>query len=149
MWLNKKLHTDYFNRHNRSILGHHNGTSPGICSLEPQNDREKSKNLPTIFNWADQGYVTPVRHQYSCGACYCFAATASMESQYMIKVRKDPLPSFSVQAVLNCMSGGCSGGVINNALKRFKDYGATLDAVAPYEYPYEVRDSLDLLFNSH
>ena len=67
-------------------------------------------DLPAKYDLRDEGLVTPVRNQASCGSCWAFAGVAAMESA-MLKVNPTPL-DLSEQEVVSCDndSNGCGGG---------------------------------------
>jgi hypothetical protein len=71
------------------------------------------------IDWAQLGYVTPVKDQGQCGSCWAFSTTGSIESAYAIATRQRP-PQISEQQFLDCDTGllhhGCSGG---NAIAGF------------------------------
>ena len=66
--------------------------------------------LPARFDWRDQGMVTAVRNQGSCGSCWAFGAVAAFEAKVMIK--DGVVPNFSEQYLVSCNNDGfsCAGG---------------------------------------
>ena len=54
--------------------------------------------LPTK-NWVNEGAVTGVRNQGSCGGCYSFSAAAAIEGAYKIKTGK--LIDMSMQQLID------------------------------------------------
>jgi len=74
-------------------------------------------NVPTSIDWRDFNAVTPVKDQGSCGACWSFSATGSVEGITAIKTGN--LTSLSEQQLIDCSVGygnfGCGGGKVNNA----------------------------------
>jgi len=97
-----------------------------------------SKDLPTTFNWADSGKVTPVRNQGSCGSCWDFAAVAALEAIY--KIQRQIEYDLSEQQILSCVSygWGCGGGWMADAYEHFRDFGAIQEGDMPYEADDEV-----------
>ena len=71
-------------------------------------------------NWVTAGKVTPIRNQQQCGSCWAFAATAVIESMYLIRVGGTSASSLALspQQLVSCCnrangcsySSGCNGG---------------------------------------
>ncbi|XP_040612168.1 cathepsin 7-like [Mesocricetus auratus] len=95
--------------------------------------------FPKTLDWRTQGYVTPVRRQLGCGACWAFAVAGSIEAQLFKKTGR--LIPLSVQNLVDCSTpygtDGCKGGRIYNAFQYVK-YNGGLEAEATY--PYEAKD---------
>lgn len=69
-------------------------------------------DLPDTVDWAGKA-VAPVRNQGSCGSCWAFSATGSLEGLNAINSRK--IDVFSPQQLVDCAGGvyeneGCNGG---------------------------------------
>ena len=85
----------------------------------PPNGTIYAKENFAFFDDAN-GWVTPVKNQGSCGACYAFAAVGLMESKYEINNLNSELnPDLSEEddAINN---GGCDGGFLQTTI----DFGA-------------------------
>ncbi|MBU0763421.1 MAG: T9SS type A sorting domain-containing protein [Bacteroidetes bacterium] len=86
-----------------SALPHfHNRTS---------NTKNKNTGLPVKYDLREEGYVTPVRTQGNCGACWMFTTMAAIESNWL----KNGYGEYdlSEQHLKNChgfVRGGCEGG---------------------------------------
>lgn len=90
------------------------------------------KALPANFSWVQQGGVTPVQNQGSCGSCWAFAATAELEAHMLIKYGKSL--NLSEQQVVSCnpYGAGCDGGWASAAYNVFQTTGAVLEDCHPY-----------------
>ena len=60
------------------------------------------------FDWRDEGKVTPVKNQGSCGSCWAFAAMGAYEGSYAIV--NGQLADTSEKDVLDCSGAGTCGG---------------------------------------
>jgi C1A family cysteine protease len=94
--------------------------------------------LPSHFDWREQGIVTPVRDQESCGSCWAFGTVGIMESS----LGKNGIPNqdLSEQFLIDCNDDGwdCSGGLTAHKYhydtlgKDQNAIGAVLETVKPY-----------------
>jgi len=80
-------------------------------------------SLPAHVDWREQGVVTPVKDQGSCGSCWAFASTATVESHAAIN--SGELRVLSTQQFVSCVanpyacggSGGCGGAITELAFQ--------------------------------
>jgi cathepsin L len=96
--------------------------------------------VPDTVDWRDKGYVTPVKNQGQCEACWAFAALGAIEGQYFNATGK--LVSFAAQQLVDCAGEegglGCVGGFAYNGF----DYAKAVGGVeAEDSYPYEDDDN--------
>lgn len=134
-----------------------------FCNVKPISGDKYP--IPAEFNWLAKGFVSPVVDQKKCDSGYVMAATAALESQYMMRggVRRWPL-KLSAQSTLHCMGrsggggSGCQGGTLAAPIRFMKQYGAPLEGLAPYTatsnpaycyttYPYAVKAEETCFFN--
>ncbi|XVF40357.1 hypothetical protein PTKIN_Ptkin01aG0107000 [Pterospermum kingtungense] len=96
---------------------------------------ENLTDIPTSLDWRDQGAVTPIKNQGSCGCCWAFSAVAAMEGITQIKTGK--LISMSEQQLLDCSTNGnegCNGGWMTNAFQYImENQGLTTEENYPYQ----------------
>lgn len=83
------------------------------------------KTLPILrqsndhFDLRGLGALNPVRNQGSCGSCWTFSTTASMESSYFMNNGQSDIPTLAEQHLLDCVypRDGCQGGFMSDAFK--------------------------------
>jgi len=89
--------------------------------------------LPSSVDWVSAGAVTPVKNQGSCGSCWSFSATGSLEGAYYLKYKN--LKSFSEQELVSCDTNdyGCNGGWMDTA---FEWVMSNKGLATEEDYPY-------------
>ena len=89
-------------------------------------------DLPSKFDWTEQGVVNSPRDQGSCGSCWAHAIVEGLESSYAIK--HDYLYELSPQQLVDCDSNdaGCDGGNLTLG----EDYCKRNSVVQEQDYPY-------------
>lgn len=99
--------------------------------------------LADSLNWCDKGACTPVKNQGSCGSCWAFAGTESIESDIFVETGK--LPILAPQEFVDCApnpnhcggTGGCEGSTADLLF----NYSITSPGIAlEADYRYTARD---------
>ena len=109
------------------------------CMLKPTmtkvSTRLNVRPLETV-DWREKGAVTPVKNQASCGSCWAFSATGSLEGGNFVANGK--LISLSEQQLVDCdtKSNGCGGGLMTNAFQYVMKKGLCTEE----DYPYHAKD---------
>jgi len=89
-------------------------------------------------NWVTAGKVQRVKNQGQCGSCWAFSTVASCESWDAIN--DGTLGDFSEQQLVDCSgsygNNGCSGGLMDNGFRYFRDNGICTES----SYPYTAQD---------
>lgn len=125
-------------RARKKLLGLTRKDDELLASLIAEEDRAQElflKTVPGSFDWRNvegHNYVTPVKDQKACGACWAFAVTAAVESQYMIATGSSI--DLSEQTVVSCSgAGSCAqGGTLYGASSFARDVGIPLESCFPF-----------------
>lgn len=72
--------------------------------------------LPVSYDWRGSGYLPPIRDQGSCGSCWAFGITKSLEVANYIVAGQD-MVDLSEQQQVSCnrKAYGCRGGFMESA----------------------------------
>ena len=94
------------------------------------------------MDWRGSKDMTPVKDQGSCGSCWAFAATETIEVAYAV-THQHTLDSLSEQELVDCSGSygnqGCSGGWHYSAFSYAEDHnGLNSDA----DYPYTAKNGV-------
>ena len=95
-------------------------------------------SVPPKLDWRSYNggsYVTPVKEQGACNACWAFAPTAALESSVLIS-RNTPGVNLDIseQTLISCgLSGSCSGGLIDYAADFIRTVGLPAESCYCYE----------------
>lgn len=94
---------------------------------------------PESVDWRSKNVVTPVKNQESCGSCWAFSATETMES--MLAIATGTLLVLAPQAYVNCVqnprecggNGGCGGATMELAFNMSESKGLPLESELGYQ----------------
>ena len=109
----------------------------GFLALDPIKGGEYAEFTPTdevTVDWVAKGAVTPVKNQGSCGSCWSFSTTGSMEGAHFLKT--DNLVSLSEQNLVDCAHNGnmgCMGGMMDRAFTWTETHPLETEADYPYK----------------
>ena len=100
-------------------------------------DQPKGVFASTV-DWRTKGAVNPIINQGSCGSCWAFSATATVEGRYAVAHGK--LYKFAEQQLVDCSrkegNEGCNGGFMDYAFKYLVNHKFCLSS----DYPYKAID---------
>lgn len=112
----------------------------------PKHARPHSMNLkpvselPTEVDWRKKGVVSPVKNQGSCGSCWAFSTTETIESH--VAIQTGQLYDLSPQQIASCTknpnqcggTGGCGGSMPFVAMDNLLEAGTGLTEEFQYCY---------------
>lgn len=106
------------------------------AELNAEQQENANVSLPESVDWREEGAVTDVKNQGSCGSCVAFATTGSVEGHYFLKTGN--LIPLSEQNIVDCASPAgsdkCSGHTIHDGVDWIIQHGG----IEPEEdYPYQ------------
>jgi len=97
-----------------------------------------SASYPSSLDWRNKDgndWISPIKDQGECGACWAFSSVAVVESRAKIELNK---PSYNIdlseQDVVSCNTGGgsCSEGSESDALTHMKNTGIVKESCFAY-----------------
>lgn len=97
-------------------------------------DKSILPDVESSVDWVAQGKVTPVKNQLSCGSCWAFSTTGSIEGRCAISTGN--LVSLSEQELVDCdtVDQGCNGGAMQNGFNYARSHSGLCEEST---YPYE------------
>jgi len=126
---------DMTNAEYRKILRFHAGKPSREVDVLPEPSDEELAALPASVDWRTAGIVTDVKNQGSCGSCWSFSSTGSLEGAHAQAT--GTLVSLSEENLVDCVLGGAdnceTGGWMSQAFDYVISNGG-IDTEASYPY---------------
>ncbi|EXB38958.1 Thiol protease aleurain-like protein [Morus notabilis] len=114
---------------------HRLGAAQNCSATTKGNHKLTDAALPVTKDWREEGIVSPVKDQGSCGSCWTFSTTGALEAAYKQAFGKHI--SLSEQQLVDCAGAfnnfGCNGGLPSQAFEYIK-YNGGLDTEEAYPY---------------
>ncbi|XP_010917225.1 vanillin synthase, chloroplastic [Elaeis guineensis] len=111
------------------------GAAQNCSATLKGNHKMTDELLPKTKDWREDGIVSPVKDQGSCGSCWTFSTTGALEAAYTQATGKGI--SLSEQQLVDCAYAfnnfGCNGGLPSQAFEYIK-YNGGLDTEESYPY---------------
>lgn len=94
--------------------------------------RSPDKALPASYDCRTLGWVSPVRNQGACGACYAFSSAGDLESKLLMTGKG--LADLSENSLKECnyQDSSCGGGNQYMVMNYLTAHGAVLESCDPY-----------------
>ncbi|CAF1123053.1 unnamed protein product [Brachionus calyciflorus] len=91
--------------------------------------------LSKSVDWAADGFVSEIKDQGTCGACWSFVSTGALEAQ--LRIKNDDFTTLSEQNLIDCSvsygNEGCDGGLMSQAFSYVRDNnGMNPDSIYRY-----------------
>ncbi|MFO7575938.1 MAG: C1 family peptidase [Bacteroidales bacterium] len=136
-------------KENFVFAGYYDATTGGTqyytSAMASARDWDKTANttlyarwttLPSSFSWGNaygHNWISTVKNQGSCGACWAFSLAASYEARKRI-IENNPslIVDLSEQHMVSCWVGSCAGGGTYEHLNKFINEGVPDEACFPY-----------------
>jgi len=105
-----------------------------------QSNEESVLMVPKFFDWRKRSpeCVGAIRNQLSCGSCWSFATTESVQDRTCIATRGrvSSGPNYAPQDVIECnfANAGCGGGSFQLGGYAAATHGISLETCNPYNY---------------
>lgn len=86
---------------------------------------EEIAAAPDKIDWSEQGATTAIKDQGTCGSCWAFATTETVESA--VWMAEGSVPTLSTEQLVDCdkTSKGCDGGDIPEGARYYESHGVS------------------------